>query len=192
MSNEINGKISYPFAGSEKELNISGSMAVEDGKLNGVLTGSVEKDATGRVDRFNLTLNDLPFDGAGGSGGSNVEIVNIAIGEPEDPSYPIPVLNVDKTWSELEAAVLAGKTIIAKCSGTLVGKTTRTSDLESFILQALYDDTNLLYLNGENNYFESGYTDSVLLNHFVLNWNSSDALPTVSTESIELQLHGGN
>lgn len=124
--------------------------------------------------------------GTGGSGGgSNVEIVKITMGEldPNDPSRPIPVQSVDKTWSELEAAVLAGKIIIANCSTTTWSEAgTRTSDI-LFILQPFYNSTALYSLSGE---FSSSAT------HYALYWDGSYALPSVSLELVEDPGGGGD
>lgn len=193
--NTDTGKLELTKMKSVSPGGVESPLYFEDGMLFGVIQGGFPSPYTGRVEDYKMYINGLPVDGiSGGSGGgSNVEIVKITMGDPDpdDPSLPIPVHSVDKTWSELEAAVKAGKTIIAKCMRTETGKTTRFNDLP-FILQTTYDDTNLLYLNGEVNTFETGYTDSVLLTHFMLSWDSSDDLPTLSVEDIELQLHGGN
>lgn len=186
-------------------------LVVEDGCLTGTLSGSFPSPYTGRVENYELLFDGLPIDGiGGGSGGeSNVEIVKIAIGmpDPDDPSLPIvmsfpkanasglrlfPVLGVDKTFAELEAAVLAGKTIIANCSSTETGKIGTRINATLFILQPDYDSTALYSLSGELSGFETGYTDSVLLNNLVLHWDGSGALPTISMKTVELQLHGGN
>jgi len=192
--NADTGKLELTKMKSVSPGGVESPLYFEDGMLFGVIQGGLPSPYTGRVEDYKMYINGLPVEGIGGGsgGGSNVEIVKISIAEPKDPSYPIPVFGVDKTFAELEAAVLAGKTIIANCSKPETGKIgSRISDM-LFILQTLYDDTNLLYLNGELSSFESGYTDSVLLNHYALKWNSSDALPTISLESIELQIHGGN
>ena len=130
--------------------------------------------------------------GGGSGSGSDVEIVKIAVGDPDpdDPSLPIPVQSVDKTWSELEAAVRAGKIVIGVLStSSPVNSGTAFNDLP-IILQPSYDSTTFYGFYGEYDEFSSGYSDYVGLVRKMIDWAEQSSLPTVSYEEIELQIHG--
>lgn len=160
------------------------NLRIEDGKLSGTIVGSVIKDYTGRVDDVTLELANVPIDGVGGGagGGSNVEIVNITLGATDPDGYFV-VDSCDKTFSELEAAVLAGKMVFA-C--VVASRKTSYVPLEYYPKGGEFDGTYPNFLISTD---EGGNVTSATIDVLNIMWETISDTPQVTTNEINLPLN---
>lgn len=156
-------------------------LVVEDGCLTGTLSGSFPSPYTGRVENYELLFDGLPIDGiGGGSGSSNVEVVNI-----ECDLQAATVTSCDKTFAELEAAVNAGKPVIGFLHSTGLIKNSRP------VLMTL--SSNPLgelkaFVGDMNNFIYPGSGSIMNLDMVSLVWESTDELPTLSHHVFKIML----
>lgn len=112
------GYVQHAFIGRQSVIDIdeaNSNFEVADNKITGTVKGSITKEHTGNTDIFQLNLNNIPFIGGGGSGGSsNIEFVTITI-EQDKETGKAAVTACDKTYEELLAAATAGKQIVGIC-----------------------------------------------------------------------------
>lgn len=118
--NNKDGYVQHANVGRRSIIDIdeaNSNFEVADNKITGIAKGSITKEYQGNTDNFQLNLNNIPFIGGGGSGGSNVAHYWFAenvqfVDDPENPGskYMVSAWNVfsekpEATIGEYEASM---------------------------------------------------------------------------------------
>lgn len=181
-SAEEDGYIERAFTGKRSIINIdeaNSGFEVSSNTIAGSVEGTITKEYSGNVDKFLLNINNIPFDGAGGSGGgNNVEVVKI---EAEfGPTATVTAC--DKTFEELKTAALAGKAIIA-----VIGN---AQDYYMTSMSLTFDNDHFYGYNYEITSVQQQQYVGLLCSRLL--WPEEEEYPEFGYTVINLQLYTGN